>query len=124
MPVFGAQEAPYRMLVHGKFTVSSTAIAVPDITYTGTNYNPSTATAAGVTAFLEALRLCNFFRFKNTHATDSIRYGMDTNLTTSNGFSLAAGGILQENVTAGDPLWMLRGGSSDITVEFAGFSYH
>lgn len=122
MPEYSAQEAPYRMLVHGKFTVSSTALAVPKMDYTGTDYNPSTASS--LTAFLEACKKCHFFRFKNTHATDSIRYGMDANLTTANGFSLAAGGILQENITTGDPLWMLRGGSADIVVEFAGFSYY
>ena len=118
-----AEDAPYRILTHGKMTVSSTPLEAPNLAYAGANYNPSTASAAGVTAFTGLHNLRVGIRIKNTHATDALYYGKDSSLTTSNGFSLAAGGILQENLAAGDTLYLLRGGSNDITVEFMEFGY-
>ena len=116
-----AQEAPYRMLTHGVMTVSSTALAVPNLSYAGTNYNPTTAASA--VAFTELSQKRSFVRIKNTHATDAIKYGKDASLTAANGFSLDAGGILQENIGTGDALWVIRGGSNDISLEFAEFGY-
>lgn len=106
------------ILTHGIQVVSNTAVAVPSLAYAGANYNPSTATAAGVTAFTNLHNRRTLLRIKNTHATDSLRYGKDSSLNTTNGFSLAAGGILDIELPAGQDLYCLRGSTNDITVEF------
>ena len=118
------QVAPYQeILTHGKVVVSSTALAVPDLTYAGANYNPTTATAVGLAAFIALHNRRAFIRIKNTDAAEVLYYGKDSSLTTTNGFSLGPGGVLDIELTAGQVLYCIRGGASDITVQFLELGY-
>jgi hypothetical protein len=51
---------------------------------------------------------------RNSHATDALYVG-PTGVTTSNGFGIAAGGVVKFELTPGAVLYGLRGSSNDIT---------
>jgi hypothetical protein len=51
---------------------------------------------------------------KNSHATDALILGA-SDVTTSTGFSLAAGATLTVELTAGEQLYAVRGAAADIT---------
>lgn len=51
---------------------------------------------------------------KNTHASDALLLG-PTGVASNNGFSVAAGAVVNLDLAPGDVLYGLRGGSNDIT---------